>query len=111
MHEKARIQSHLPGPLEFPTRIEQDSRTRSWQHETEREIPRTAYMMDHDREQIFHPIDRHLNPSDGRRLWPFEDKLAATLSPLPEPNILLPPGREYGYPARSDFDIPRHLSF
>ena len=111
MHEKARIQSHLPGPLEFPARIEQDSRTRSWQHETEREIPRTAYMMDHDREQMFHPIDRHLNPSDGRRLWPFEDKLAATLSPLPEPNILLPPRREYGYPARSDFDIPRHLSF
>ena len=115
VHEKARVPSHdnheRPGPLAFPTRNEQDSRTWPWQHATERGIPRTGYMMDHEREQMFHPMDRNIDPSEGRRLWPFEHKLAATLSPMPEPNILLPPRREYGYAARSDFDIPRHLPF
>ena len=115
VHEKARIQSHdnheLPGPLEFSTRNEQDSRTWPWQHATERGIPRTAYMMDREREQMFHPMDSNIDPSDDRRLWPFEHKLATTLSPIPEPSILLPPRREYGYAARSDFDIPRHLPF
>lgn len=114
VHEKARILSHeLPEPLAFSTRNEQDSRTQPWQHATERGIPRTAYMMDREREQMFHSMDRNIDPSDDRRLWPFEHKLATTLSPMPDPNVLLPPRREYeyGYAARSDFDVPRHLPF